>query len=374
MKNKLYPIAASCMLILAILACNIPGGQSNSQPDLAATITAQALALESASGTPALLTTPLSTETPLSANQPASQNNNQPANTLIPQNNNQPADTPRPATPSKPKDFKAVGSATAIMFSWNDNSVNESGFRIYQDGVTAPVISVDAHPATGGMSSNWTGQVCGFKGKFTIRAFNDVGESGSSNSVNGVTIPCQPTNLIAHAQGNDISFNWAVTNPHNEEGFHIYQQGVPSAVASRGPNLGSGGTNYDLTGLVCNLVATYSVTAFNSAGESPASNLVQSETVPCGATGFTVTSITKDTVTYKWTDNATNETGYRVYRDDVLYVPLPAHAGTGAMNNDAAQQCDVNFPVTHVYAVRAFNSAGESNWSEHVGATTPVCP
>jgi hypothetical protein len=62
MKNKLYPIAAACMLILAILACNVPGGQSNNQPDLAATITAQALALKSANGTPAPLATPLSTD------------------------------------------------------------------------------------------------------------------------------------------------------------------------------------------------------------------------------------------------------------------------------------------------------------------------
>jgi hypothetical protein len=180
-------------------------------------------------------------------------------------------------------------------------------------------------------------------------------------------------NLIANASGNAISFNWGVATSHNETGFHIYQQGVSAPVASRGPNLGSGGTNYDLTGLPCNLVATYSVTAFNSAGESPNSNLIQSESVPCGPSSFTVTSITKDTVTYTWTDNATSETGFHVYRDDVLYVTLPAHSGTGTIGNDAAQYCDVNFPVTHVYSVRAFNYAGESTTSEHTGATTPVC-
>jgi hypothetical protein len=86
-----------------------------------------------------------------------------------------------------------------------------------------------------------------------------------------------------------------------------------------------------------------------------------------------VTGITKDTVTYTWTDNATSETGFHVYRDDALYVTLPAHTGTGTMGNDAAQFCDVNFPITHLYSVRAFNYAGESNTSEHVGATTPVC-
>ena len=354
MRNKRYPIAATCMLILAMLACNAPNGQS-AQPDLAATITAQALELQAPSQTPAPGDTPAPADTPQPTNPP------------------QPADTPKPATPSKPKNFKTSGSPTAIAFSWNDNSTNETGFRIYQDGVTAPIASLNANTGTGGMSYNWSGLACGFKGKFSVRAYNDAGESSASSTEQGVTIPCQPSSLTANGQGNAISFNWGVTNPHNEDGFHIYQQGVSQPVASRGPNLGSGGTNYDLTGLLCNLVATYSVTAFNSAGESPASNLIQSESVPCGGSGFTITSVTKDVVTYSWTDNATSETGFHIYIDDVLYATLPAHAGTGTVGNDAAVQCDFNFPVNHVYAVRAFNYAGESTWSEHVGATTPQC-
>ncbi len=356
MKNKLFPILASGTMILAILACNLPGGQVSSQPDLAATITAQAVALQALSATPApvqTLSSPLPNDTP------------------------QPADTALPAAPSKPKNFDAKGSAAAIAFSWNDTSLNETGFRIYQDGVSAPITSIDAHPATGGMSYNWPGLACGFKGKFSVRAYNDAGESASSNTVNGVTIPCPPAQLIARGQGNAISFNWTVgTGTHNEDGFHIYQQGVPSPVASRGPNLGAGGTNFDLPGQLCNLVATYSVTAFNSAGESPASNLVQAETIPCGPSGLTLTSVTKDHVTYTWTDNATNETGYHVYIDDKLYVTLPGSspfAKTGPMSSDAAVQCDFNFPVNHVYSIKAFNLAGESTSSEHVGATTPQC-
>lgn len=367
MRNKLSTILACLTLILVILACNMPGGQSTDQPDLAATITALALELEASTVTAQAPVLPAPTSTSAPGDTPV------PAATPVSSNPLPPANTPLPAAPPKPKDFKADGSDSAITFSWNDTSLNETGFRIYQNGVTAPIISVDANPATGGMSYNWPGHPCGFSGKFSIRAFNDAGESGSSNSIVGVTIPCQPGNLIANGQGNAISFNWAVAASHNEAGFRIYQQGVSAPVASRGPNLGSGGTNYDLTGLPCNLVATYSVTAFNSAGESPHSNLVQSESVPCGPSGFTVTGITKDTVTYTWTDNATSETGFHVYRDDALYATLPAHNGTGTMGNDAAQFCDVNFPVTHVYSVRAFNYAGESNTSEHVGATTPVC-
>jgi hypothetical protein len=53
MRNRLlYPILACWTMILGILACNMPGGQSNAQPDLAGTITAQALALQVQSNTP----------------------------------------------------------------------------------------------------------------------------------------------------------------------------------------------------------------------------------------------------------------------------------------------------------------------------------
>jgi hypothetical protein len=144
---------------------------------------------------------------------------------------------------------------------------------------------------------------------------------------------------------------------------------VSQPVASRGPNKGSGGTNYDLNGLLCNLVATYSVTAFNDAGESPPSNLVQSESIPCGPSGLHLTSSTDIVIEYAWTDNATSETGFHVYRDDILYATLPAHAGTGTMSSASVDICNRN----HVYSVRAFNYAGESVTSEHVGMSTGAC-
>lgn len=348
MRRKSYPVLASCVLILAVLACNLPGGQASEEQDLIATITAQALELQGTSDTPAPGETPLPTNT----NPPAA------------------ADTPLPSTPSKPKNFDADGSATGIEFSWNDNSNDETGFRIYQEGVTAPIASIDAHTGTGGMSYNWTGLSCGFKARFYIRAYNNVGESGSTDSEQGVTVPCQPSSLTANGQGNTISFNWAVSNPHNEEGFRIYQQGVSQPVGTRGPNKGSGGTNFDLTGLPCNLVGTYSVTAFNSAGESPASNLVQSESVPCGPSGLHLTNSTDIVLEYEWTDNATSETGFHVYRDDILFATLPAHAGTGTVSSASVDICGRN----HVFSVKAYNYAGESVTSEHVGMSTQACP
>jgi hypothetical protein len=271
----------------------------------------------------------------------------------------------QPAAPAKPSDFKADGQGTTITFTWDDKATNEQGFRIYQVGQVAPVIELPAHSATGGMTYAWSGRPCNFSASFYIRAYNNDGESSSSNSDGAVTVPCVPTGLSAIGGTNAIQFDFAVATVHNEAGFRIYEQGVTAPVASRGPNLGSGGTVFGVT-LPCNLLATFSVRAFNSAGESANSNLVQNETAPCGPTNFHITGVSKTTVNYSWTDNGTNETGFHVYRDDVLYVLLPAHSGTGTVSNDAFQNCG----QTLVYSVRAFNLSGESNTSEHVGATT----
>src|SRR5574341_1535008 len=116
MRNRLVPFFASCALILAIMACNLPGGQTGNQPDLVATITAQALALQTQSSGPAPVATPQAADTQPVANPPP------------------PTDTPLPAAPSKPKNFKANGATTSIQFTWNDNSLDETGFRIYQQG------------------------------------------------------------------------------------------------------------------------------------------------------------------------------------------------------------------------------------------------
>jgi Cu/Zn superoxide dismutase len=270
-------------------------------------------------------------------------------------------------SPSNPSNFKPTGTGTTIKFSWSDNSTNETGFRIYQNGVTAPVVTAPANTGTGGVSIDWTGRPCGFSATFSVRAFNDNGESGSSNSDTGLTIPCVPTSLSAQMEGDGILFNWAVASQHDEAGFHIYEQGNPNPVTSRGPNLGSGGTNLPWTGLSCNILGTFTVRAYNSAGESSDSNAIQTETVPCSPSNLSAYNISKFDFGFSFMDNATNETGFHVYEDDKLYVPMNANPGTGIVKTGFSQQCN----ETHVWSIKAYNNAGESRSSEHLGVTTP---
>lgn len=281
----------------------------------------------------------------------------------------QPQQPSGPTTPSKPSNFQANGTGTTISFTWDDKSTNELGFRIYEQGTVAPVLTIPAHVGTGGMSYDWTNQPCGFTGTFFIRAYNDKGESDSSSSEKTVTVPCVPTNLIAQNSASSILFNWGVAAVHNEAGFRLYEQGVPQPIATRGPNLGSGGTNIPLSNLACNIFAWYFVRAYNTAGESPNSNLVLGETVPCAPSGLHETNATKLVVEFSFTDNATNETGFHVYRESVLESTLQQHLAAGSVSTAEVQQCG----STHVYTVKAFNPVGESASSNNLTILSPAC-
>jgi hypothetical protein len=88
---------------------------------------------------------------------------------------------------------------------------------------------------------------------------------------------------------------------------------------------------------------------------------------PAAPTGLQITNsacIHNYNVTLAWTDQADNETGYRVYRDGVLIATLSANV---------TSYVDVPpDPGSHVYAVEAYNEAGAS---AQISATQPeICP
>lgn len=77
------------------------------------------------------------------------------------------------------------------------------------------------------------------------------------------------------------------------------------------------------------------------------------------------------TMNLSWTDNATNETGYRVYRNGELIKTLDANSTMTGDETTLAAIWLINTPKPSVtYAVAAFNAAGESPRAEQ----TVSCP
>jgi hypothetical protein len=72
-------------------------------------------------------------------------------------------------------------------------------------------------------------------------------------------------------------------------------------------------------------------------------------------------------VKFTWTDEATNEEGYRIYRNDALLVTLPANS-TSFEDDTTLPVAPAVFPPvpgpTIKYGVEAFNGSGSSSVKE----------
>jgi hypothetical protein len=95
-----------------------------------------------------------------------------------------PTPIPTPATPTS-LTITAI-RADGFDFAWNDVSSNEQGFRLYNTG-TSQVLATFAPNVVNGSVG---GLNCGTPYSFRLVAFNQTGESFSSNTVQATTSAC----------------------------------------------------------------------------------------------------------------------------------------------------------------------------------------
>lgn len=202
------------------------------------------------------------------------------------------ANTIPPPQPNPPSNLIASAlSRMQILLSWQDNSNNESGFKIEQSlNGTSGWVQI----AT--TSSNITSRVlsglnCDTRYYYRVRAYNASGNSSYSNTANAKTLICQtvpvaPSNLTATAVStSQINLTWQ-DNSTNETGFRVERSPnnvTWAQIASVGLNV----THYANTGLNCGSTYFYRVRAYNATGNSPYSNTGTETTVACPVTSET---------------------------------------------------------------------------------------
>ncbi|AOT72590.1 fibronectin type III domain-containing protein [Geosporobacter ferrireducens] len=275
--------------------------------------------------------------------------------------------------PSTPTNLSAsVTSNSRIELSWTDRSNNETGFKIERktgSGSYEEIATVGANK-TGytdtGLSSNATYT-------YRIRAYNSAGNSGYSNEVSGKTgnVPSTPTNLSASVTSNSrIELSWT-DRSNNETGFKIERKtgsGSYEEIATVGANK----TGYTDTGLSSNVTYTYRIRAYNSAGNSGYSNEVSGKTgnVPSTPTNLSASVTSNSRIELSWTDRSNNETGFKIERKtgSGSYEEI---ATVGA-NKTGYTDTGLSSNVTYTYRIRAYNSAGNSGYSNVSSANIPI--
>jgi hypothetical protein len=192
-------------------------------------------------------------------------------------------------------------------------------------------------------------------------------------------VPTAPSNLVATGvSSSQISLTWA-DNSGNEDGFRVERcQGAGCTNFTQIAQLGLGVTSYNNTGLVASTTYRYQVRAFNAGGNSPYSNISQATTQPTAApaapSGLQATAISATQINLAWMDNSSNEEGFEIERcQGDGCTSFVQNAQTGA-NVTSYSDTGRAASTTYSYRVRAYNSGGNSTYSNAAQATTPAPP
>jgi formylglycine-generating enzyme required for sulfatase activity len=286
--------------------------------------------------------------------------------------------TPGVSPPSAPSALGASAlSVSSIRLTWTDNSSNETGFKIERspDGSTGwTELTTTAANAT---TYDDTLLASGTTYYYRVRGTNAGGDSSYSNTANattGQTPPTAPSGLGASALSvSSIRLTWS-DNSSNETGFKI----------DRSPNGSTGWTEltttaantitYDDSVLASGTTYYYRVSAMNAGGGSVYSNTASATTMgPIAPSGLGASSLSVSSIRLTWTDNSSNETGFKIDRSP--------NGSTGwtqvqltAVNALTWDDTGLTAGTTYYYRVRATNAGGDSSYSNTANATTLQIP
>lgn len=97
---------------------------------------------------------------------------------------------------------------------------------------------------------------------------------------------------------------------------------------------------------------------------------VTTPTAPAAPSGLGATASGSSTINLSWTDNSTDETGFKVERKTGAGGTWSEIAGALAANTNSYSSTGLSAGTTYFYRVRAYNAVGNSSYSSEASATT----
>jgi subtilisin family serine protease len=280
------------------------------------------------------------------------------------------------APPVAPTSLAAVViSSTQINLSWTDNSINETGFKIFRRTGTTGNWTIIATPGQNTTLFQNTGLTPGTTYSYTVLAYNPTGDSAGSNEVT-VTTPAVPlpgpTNLQASVlSANQVTLTW-IDNATTETGFRLLRRSSPNSLWTTVATLGQNVTSYlDLT-VTPGSSFLYTVLAFNETTESGLSNEILVTTPGVALpppTNLSAIATSPSQINLRWTDNSQTEAGFRIRRRTGLTGGWAEIAVVPA-NQTTFENTQLSAGQAYSYTISAFDATIESAFSNEATATT----
>jgi hypothetical protein len=189
--------------------------------------------------------------------------------------------------------------------------------------------------------------------------------------------PAAPSSLSATAvSSSQINLTWS-DNANNESGFKVERcSGVGCSDFAQVASVGANVTSYCNTELGASASYSYRVRAYNTGGDSDYSNTASATTqappaVPNAPSNLVATPVSRSQINLTWSDNADNETGFRIERCKGSTCTNFGQIATVGANVTSYSSAGLSSNSAYRYRVRAYNTAGNSGYSNIASATTP---
>jgi C1A family cysteine protease/transcriptional regulator CtsR len=282
--------------------------------------------------------------------------------------------------PNAPSNLIATPSSSSqINLTWQDNSGDETGFKIERkigSGSYSQIATVGAGVTSysnSGLSTSTTYY-------YRVRAYSAAANSGYSNEALATTLPPPPSapTLKSPASASTVPsltprLEWNASTGATDYGLQV-------ATTSSFTNLlvnETGITNlyYDTAPGILKWNTTYywRVNARNSFGSTSSwSSSRYFKTAvgppPNAPSNLIATPISSSQINLTWQDNSGDETGFKIERKtgSGSYSQIATvGAGVTSYSNSG-----LSTSTTYYYRVRAYSAAGNSNYSNEASATT----
>jgi photosystem II stability/assembly factor-like uncharacterized protein len=270
--------------------------------------------------------------------------------------------------PNKPTNLIVNNFSTNLVeMMWDDNSTNESSFRIYRK-------SNDNWVESGNVTStSYTDNTVspGSTYYYKVVAANSFGNSEPSNTILVVTgsVPNQPSGLTLKVISNSsVRLKWE-DNSDNEDGFRVERRTAATSWTQLYVT-SSSSTRYTDNDLTSSEEYFYRLCASNSFGESKFSNTVSVKTgsIPFAPQNLQALPNGINSMVLSWNDMSDNENGFYVYRKE---WNSDSFKKIDDISENSNSYTDYNLisGKQYFYMIYAYNSYGSNESNNASGIT-----
>ena len=318
-----------------------------------------------------------------------------------------------PQPPAAPTLLSANAvSSNQINLSWSDSSTNETGFKIERKtgdtGIWTQIATVGANVT----SYSNTGLAGGTTYHYRIRSYNTAGNSAYSSEVSRTTYTPPANNNFASA----TLLTGAVVTANGTNVYATKETGEPNhagiiggasvwwkwtASASAEVDIDTFGSNFDtilgvytgfgVAGLtsrasnddaaggyqskvtfnaVANTIYYIAVDGYSGATGSITLHInLKAPQPPVAPSGLNATAVSSSQINLTWSDNSTDETGFKIERKTGINGVWMQIATVGA-NVTSYSNTGLVANTSYYYRVRSYNTPGNSGYSNEASQTT----